>query len=47
MHAHAISCSSFQFSGTVKMVGSVRKCGYLDTSDSVDTFSLTFINPIF
>ena len=47
MHAHDISCSSFQFSGTVKMVGSDRKCGCSDTSDIVDTFSSTFINLIF
>ena len=39
MRAHDISCSSFQFSGTVKMVGSDRKCGCSDTSDIVDTFS--------
>ena len=47
MRAHDVSCSSFQFSGTVKMVGSDRKCGCSDTSDIVDTFSPTFINPIF
>ena len=44
MHAHAISCSSYQFSRTVKMVGSARKYGCLDI---VDTFSRTFRNPIF
>ena len=44
MRAHAISCSSFQFSRTVKMVGSGRKYGCLDI---VDTFSGTFRNPIF
>ena len=44
MRAHAISCSSFQFSRTVKMVGSDRKYG---CSDIVDTFSPTFRNPIF
>ena len=44
MRAHAISCSSFQFSRTVKMVGSGRKYGCLDI---VDTFSRTFRNPIF
>ena len=44
MRAHAISCSSFQFSRTVKMAGSGRKYGCLDI---VDTFSRTFRNPIF
>ena len=44
MRAHAFSCSSFQFSRTVKMVGSGRKYGCLDI---VDTFSRTFRNPIF
>ena len=44
MCAHGISCSSFQFSRTVKMVGSDRKYG---CSDIVDTFSPTFRNPIF
>ena len=44
MRAHAIFCSSFQFSRTVKMVGSDRKYG---CSDIVDTFSPTFRNPIF
>ena len=28
------------------MVGSDQKCGCSDTSDIVDTFSPTFINPI-
>ena len=48
MRAHAISCSSLQFSGTVKMGGggSDRKCGCSDTSDIVDSFSPTFVNPI-
>ena len=46
MRAHDIFCSSFQFSGTVKIVGSDRKCGCSDTSDIVDTFTPTFINPI-
>ena len=44
MRARTISCSSFQFPGTVKMVGSDRKCRCSDTSDIVDTFSP---NPIF
>ena len=44
MRALAISCSSFQFSRTVKMVGSGRKYG---CSNIVDTFSPTFINPTF
>ena len=44
MRAHAISCSSFQFSRTVKMLGSDRKYG---CSDIVDTFSPTCRNPIF
>ena len=44
MRAHTISCSSFQFSRTVKMVGSGRK---YECSDIMDTFSLTFRNPIF
>ena len=29
------------------MLGSDRKCGCSDASDIVDTFSPTFINPIF
>ena len=44
MHAHAIFCSSFKFSRTVKMVESDRKYG---CSDIEDTFSATFRNPIF
>ena len=44
MCTHAISCSSFQFSRTVIMVGSDRKYG---CSDIMDTFSPTFRNPTF
>ena len=47
MRTHAISCSSFQFSGTVKMVGQIENADARIPLDIVDTFSPTFLNPIF